>query len=328
MIFTIIVPVYNGEKYLRRCVSSVFHKNKTHQDFEMIVVDDGSTDKTPDILDEMEKELGQLHIIHTANHGVSHGRNTAINMAKGKYILFLDSDDYLLSDWHDTVSKCIADDRDWYIFDFIKKYTNGHERKLTYSAEGDHLRWCETKFLTSNQMNPCWSRLYKKSIIDEYNIRFDETMSVGEDVDFALKYFEHTRSVRIVHTPILYKEQRKDGVMHSISGQKYLDQDAKLLTLRKQYMDKANRMDLYQQCLRLHFSAVTNVLLRARDTELVRELLRCSYIKDLAAELDGKGLSLMKKSELLLIRLGKTFPVSSYFKMKAIFLRFKKDFVE
>ena len=91
--FSIIIPVYNVEKYIKRCLDSVF--NQTFNDFEVIVVDDGSTDKTNTICNDYCKNNENMKVIHTEHVGVSASRNIGINNASGEYILFLDSDDYI-----------------------------------------------------------------------------------------------------------------------------------------------------------------------------------------------------------------------------------------
>jgi len=95
-LFSIIVPVYKVEQYLKRCVNSLI--NQTEKDIEIILVDDGSPDKCPEICDQYEKMDARVHVLHKKNGGLSDARNEGIKVANGKYIIFVDSDDYIEED--------------------------------------------------------------------------------------------------------------------------------------------------------------------------------------------------------------------------------------
>lgn len=94
MLFSIIIPVYNTEKYLKQCLQSVLQQ--TCQDYEIILIDDGSTDKSGTLCDEYAK-IDKVTCVHQKNQGLSAARNTGVAVSRGEYLLFLDSDDYLLS---------------------------------------------------------------------------------------------------------------------------------------------------------------------------------------------------------------------------------------
>ena len=94
MKFSIVIPIYKVEKYLHECVDSVL--NQTFTDFEIILVDDGSPDKCPQICDEYAKQHSNISVIHQKNAGIACARNTGIAAAKGEYVICIDSDDYLV----------------------------------------------------------------------------------------------------------------------------------------------------------------------------------------------------------------------------------------
>ena len=96
MFFSVIVPVYNVEKYLKECVDSIL--KQTFTDFELILVDDGSTDNSPALCDEFAKNDSRVKVIHNKNGGASVARNTGMKAAQGRYLINIDSDDYFLSD--------------------------------------------------------------------------------------------------------------------------------------------------------------------------------------------------------------------------------------
>ena len=92
-LISIIVAVYNGEKYLRQCIKSII--NQTYRNLEIIVIDDGSTDDSPNICDEWAKKDNRIKVIHQTNQGVSKSRNNALEIASGKYVSFIDQDDFV-----------------------------------------------------------------------------------------------------------------------------------------------------------------------------------------------------------------------------------------
>lgn len=92
-VISVIVPIYNVERYLEKCVNSIL--NQSYADLEIILVDDGSHDKCPDICDEYAKHDSRIKVIHRANGGLSDARNAGLDIAKGEYISFIDSDDYI-----------------------------------------------------------------------------------------------------------------------------------------------------------------------------------------------------------------------------------------
>ena len=106
MKFSIIVPVYNVEKYVKRCLDSIF--NQTYKDFEVIVVNDGSTDKSMNIV----KKYKDVKIINEENRGLSHARNNGVKNARGDYILFVDSDDYINKDLLKELNKSLNNNPD------------------------------------------------------------------------------------------------------------------------------------------------------------------------------------------------------------------------
>lgn len=116
---SIIVPVYNVEPYLRRCVDSILAQTLT--DFELILVDDGSPDGCPAICDEYAEKDSRVHVIHKENGGVSSARNTGMAVAEGKYFLFCDSDDYVSPQWCETLYVAAEGDPNYLAFGGINR---------------------------------------------------------------------------------------------------------------------------------------------------------------------------------------------------------------
>lgn len=203
---SIIVPVYNNEKYLKQCLDSII--NQTFKDIEIILVDDGSTDKSASICDEYAKKDNRILIIHSENNGVSNARNIGIDKSQGKFIMFCDSDDWLENDYieshyNNMISKNVdivhsGIYRNFYKNNILKKNEAAGVSSELYIQKSDlHkyleyiLETMEGPFLTS------YAKIYKSDIIKNNNIYFDTKMIFHEDFDFTLRYLQLTESIYI-----------------------------------------------------------------------------------------------------------------------------------
>ncbi len=194
LMVSVIIPIYNSEKKLCRCVDSVL--SQTYTDFELILVDDGSTDSTPQICDDYALKDKRIKVIHKSNEGVSAARNDGIKIAKGNYITFVDSDDYIdpifLERALDFVEKYSADVyicgilfEKWLNNQIISKRKYGNAQIKKYSAK-TLLEANETDYPLINISGPCCKLFPRKKLINN-NIFFNEEMSRGEDSDFNLQ---------------------------------------------------------------------------------------------------------------------------------------------
>ena len=136
MKISIIVPVYNSEKYLYKCIQSVVSQNPV--ECEMILVDDGSTDKSLDMMNKAAEKYPYIRVIHQTNQGVSMARNTGLKAASGEWIYFLDSDDELEEHALDIMLKYIQNDCQWIIFNYSKLIAETKKRYVNEMAEAEY----------------------------------------------------------------------------------------------------------------------------------------------------------------------------------------------
>lgn len=329
-IFSVIIPAYNAERFIERCIDSVSTVKNT-EEYEIIVINDGSTDSTQDILDRKAHEIINMQVLHIENNGVSYARNQALSMAEGEFIIFLDADDYLLNMWYETAMEGVHKNCDFVVYDFVKKYEDGKEERVNYHLSNDRAEF-EALLLTSDLMNPCWSRIYRKSIIERNHVRFDEAVSIGEDFLFTLEYFQCCKSVSVIHTPYLYKEEMCDSVMHGIDIWKYMRDDSRVMAARLQYMEKypTAKNNCLADCYFLHFKAVTNLLLNTvscnnDSKKMINEIVDSSYMKKILDNVNVDSMPFLKKIEYLLINNRYIFALYVYLKLKAKFLFLKKN---
>ena len=185
---SIIVPVYNSEKYLGACIDSILAQS--YRDFELILVDDGSRDSSPRICDDYAQKDGRVKVIHKANGGVSAARNDGLDIAKGEYVTFIDSDDWVEREY----LQSLYDKRslDFVIGNFINQ-PSGKKRKINECTFiGDKLKdYIKNTYLSNGYP---WGKLFKNKIINNNAIRFKK-IKVYEDLLFCLEYVRHCSSI-------------------------------------------------------------------------------------------------------------------------------------
>lgn len=190
---SVIIPVYNAEKYIDRCLSSVLSQD--YENYEIIAVNDGSTDGS---LKRLQSYGDKIKLFDKPNGGVSSARNLGIKMCSGDFITFLDADDCFGNDGYLTglaenaneanVLPCAAND---------KLKADGRYLDTDIKTEYLKSRYCE--FLDYD-ICAVWGKLYKKSVIERYALLFDENIKFGEDGIFNLQYFSHIENMRFVQS--------------------------------------------------------------------------------------------------------------------------------
>ena len=194
---SIIIPTYNGEDYIKRTIDSIYIKQK-YNNFEVIVVNDGSTDKTIDILEELKKEYGDLIIINKSNTGVSDSRNVGINNSTGNWIMFCDDDDEYEEGLISKIFSEKISDCDLIIFGRIdingniKRYCNDHHEIKKYN---DYRLFVNDRLATGKVTFSVCNKIYRSETIKNNNIEFDKKLKFNEDLDFNLQYIRFSRNI-------------------------------------------------------------------------------------------------------------------------------------
>lgn len=191
-LISIIVPVYNAEKTINRCVESILQQ--TFIDFELLLIDDGSTDKSGEICDEYAEKDRRIKVFHKKNGGVSSARNIGLDNAKGEWITFCDSDDFVFSGWLKIYIDNISDGIDLICqaFECDKIFIGKRIFGLTYRGG------VQNGVLLLNQncmLGYLWVKLFKHSIIESHKLRFDTRFNFWEDQEFCFKYFSYIKNI-------------------------------------------------------------------------------------------------------------------------------------
>lgn len=223
-LISIIVPVYNADLYLERCVGSIL--KQTYENLELICVDDGSTDRSGLLLDKIAEQDVRLKVIHTENKGAAAARNTALTVAMGVYIGFVDADDYIHENMYEhLVNLIIKNDVDFvtcgYCFDdgeSIKKAFNREKVPLEPMNRMETLYYIYKRDEYKGVAGYLWNRLFKKELIkgegENLIVQFDESLDIGEDIVFLAEVCRKVKKTLYTDQTLYYYYQRQNSAVH------------------------------------------------------------------------------------------------------------------
>lgn len=259
---SIIIPVYNAEKYIRKCLESIL--TQTHTNWEAILVDDGSPDNCGIICDEYAAKDNRFKVIHQANGGVSVARQTGLDNAKGEYIIHCDSDDWVEPNILEEMLQCaIANNADMVICDFIEE----HNHYSRYNSQGIEKRTnseaIRNKLLKDELLGVLWNKLIKKDCIKGF--RFIPTnIYYCEDLLFIIRILNN--DIKIFHCPYgLYHYNLKNTASTCKSS------DAKIILSRCNAIyeiEKITRKEEYNNIYYLKISVLKMLFLTKNYNEL------------------------------------------------------------
>ena len=213
---SVIVPVYNAENRVSVCVESIL--NQTHSDFELILVNDGSKDGSLSVLRKYEKRDKRVKVVDKKNGGAGEARNTGLEIASGEYVVFVDSDDALFPDALKRLFESINKEPDIDMVcaaHIVEDLNDGSKEQILMGIDGNlcTLNDLSKALLIMEENNIfcyLWNKIFKMSIINRNNIRFEKQFITGQDLDFVIKYYYHIRKCALTNE-IVYKYY-KDGV--------------------------------------------------------------------------------------------------------------------
>lgn len=222
---SVIVPVYNGGNTLKQCIRSIV--GQTYTDFELIIVNDGSADESLAIAEQYAKEDARVRVLTQENKGVSAARNYGIQEARGTWITFVDADDYLDTNCFDAVLKNEEiNSAELVLWNRMDVYRNRTEEKRIFID--DEWKYFSINDLTEKvfynksgnlELGSVYCRLFRRNIIDEEDIRFDNSLTMGEDIVFMLDYLKVARHFYYVDKVLYYRCMVENSAMHGFNPQ-------------------------------------------------------------------------------------------------------------
>lgn len=196
-LISIIVPIYNSKKTLCRCVDSIL--NQTFTDWELLLIDDGSKDKSGEICDEYTANDFRIKTFHKVNGGVSSARNIGLDNASGKWVTFVDSDDWVYPDYLNNYVRCLDDNIDLVVQGFNSDKPLFSDENLSenkYFSNFDGSIFDGIPILLKNDiLGFLWIKLFNNTIIKKYKLRFNEKLNLSEDEEFILRYLVYCKKI-------------------------------------------------------------------------------------------------------------------------------------
>lgn len=218
--YSFVVPVYNVEKYIKYCINSLI--GQTYTSFEIIIVDDGSTDKSGQIADEYQKKYPTIiSVVHQNNTGQGGARNHGVELARGKYILFVDSDDYVSAQMLEIIDEYLKENDDDILF---FEWTSVKENKIGWqeNVEFLNLHHAMSKADYVYQQPSPWRKVYKSSLFKNKDLRFPQKIYY-EDFALAPCFVLDAKTIGVIEEKLYYYVQRVNSTMHSRNIVRILD---------------------------------------------------------------------------------------------------------
>lgn len=315
----VVVPIYNVDRYLVRCLDSII--NQTYKNLQIILVDDGSTDKSSKICDEYEKKDNRIEVIHKKNGGLSSARNKGIESCKGKYICFIDSDDYIENDMIE------------YLYNLIKKYSaeisicnmkkftdnyniknHNQKERIVELKKQDALR----KMINLNEIiyPNAMNKLYLYELFESGKIVYPINR-LYEDMLVTAQLFGKAKKIVSSNMDKYYYYMREESISNSEYTEKELDHitmSEELLSYIDNYFPELNKY--YRAYHSINMLSVCNKIILSRKTDKVIEEAK-KFIKDNKSNIIfNSNLKIIKKVQLLLFTYMNKLYIKIFLKLK------------
>lgn len=238
---SIIIPVYNAHSYLDQCVLSIIRQNTA--DWECILIDDGSTDGSGDICDQWAEKDSRFRVLHKQNEGVSAARNDGLDIAKGEFILFVDSDDWLEEEYVMEMTRH-SKNAELTVSGQIRDFNNGSQ-KIFKPSLTTSFQLGPGNTATFTQLCKDWllyaphEKLFRRDIIEQHGIRFLKGCSYGEDLTFNFEYLDHVSTISMVDKA-LYHYRIEEGSLSNRFRPNQFDEDYKQWKILASFFQRKN----------------------------------------------------------------------------------------
>lgn len=234
-LISVIVPVYNMEKYLDECVASIL--GQTYSNFELILIDDGSKDSSAALIDTWAKKDDRVIAIHNQNEGVSVARNTGIDIARGEYLVFVDSDDYVAPEYIEVLVQAAKDaNADMAMCGMYALFRDVFFRATSMPGVTQIFspqKYMESFYINTGFFSVAWNKIYKKQLFD--TVRFLEGR-LNEDTIIMPQLIAKANKVAYVAEPLYFYRQRQGSIMHA----------------EKREQIVLNLLNIYEELIQLH----------------------------------------------------------------------------
>jgi len=319
-LISIIIPVYNAEKYLIRCIESIL--NQTYKNFELILVDDGSSDHSLSICNEFKMKDERLKVLHISNSGSAVARNKGLEIMTGEYLIFVDADDWIEKDAIQKTLDSIRSSKDDIIFFSVfstEKNNTYHVGKIP-KFNKDKILKCILSGDTSEYsdmgyyIDSIWAKIYRRSFIEENSIRFPDKLIRSQDTVFSLYTTELAKSISFNDYRFYHYEKNEDSICNKYSNKsvriipELLRENDKFI--EKYYKDNelfkvANSKGLFPRMIEAERNYFFHTQNRKSERERYKEyktLLCNPTVRSHISSIKNAGLNRNQKLKMLLYR--------------------------
>ncbi|MDE6386349.1 MAG: glycosyltransferase [Lachnospiraceae bacterium] len=228
-LISVIVPVYNGQDYLAGCIDSI--ENQTYENLEVLIINDGSTDRTPAVCEALEASYDNVRILNLDDEGVSAARNIGMREAAGEFITFADADDRLRPEMIRLLYDCIVETQSDVAGCKFIMWSSDAEWERLAGVPGEHKTSGQTKIYDAGTYlkeellsgnSRCWSKLYRRRLIEK--VRFTEGLTIGEDMLFLVKMLPYVEKIAETDYPGYGYYRNPTGTINRKFTSRYMDQ--------------------------------------------------------------------------------------------------------
>lgn len=215
---SVIIPCYNVEQYIEKCINSLIQTEVF--DYEIIAINDGSTDGTLNLLTQLGSRYSQLKVISVENNGVSQARNLGIDQAQGEYILFVDADDWLEKDYVTQLYNiCCSENLDLLMFNYVEYYNNGKTKKNMVFNKNKQLNSLEAvrELLVNHNTPAIWNKMIRREILIKNRIKFIPDIKIGEDLLYSTHVLLNCQKIKQINDACYYYYMRENSATHHVS---------------------------------------------------------------------------------------------------------------
>ncbi|EJQ97572.1 glycosyltransferase [Bacillus mycoides] len=294
---SVIIPVYNAEKYITQCIESLL--SQTLQECEFIFVNDGSKDTSRQILERYQKLDNRIKLVNQKNQGVSIARNKGLQIAIGEYIGFVDADDYIEPDMYEILYNSAKQSNCDVVISNFKWEIEGHKIITKYSFPVDIVLQTDyieqdllTYFLKEDNLNTVCNKIYRNDLIKEESVKFPEKVVLGEDGMFNIQFFSNATSAKYIDYTGYHYREVVGSATKNISEKDYFKRAVEVYTMELPniYTDKIDNVRMNQlksikfinsvmSYIHIYFTPCENVSFNKRY-EYVRNMVRNKYVRE------------------------------------------------
>lgn len=278
-VVSVIVPVYRAEQYIDRCVRSII--NQTEKNIEIWLIDDGSPDKCGSLCDTFAQLDSRIHVIHKENAGVSAARNDGIKYASGKYIAFVDSDDYIEPNMLSLLINAAEQaEAEIAICGYYVEQVHTQKVADLCCHDGNYdkaaAKQLLSKFFGKNYtgLASMGNKLYLRSFLNFQHIQVDESLQRAEDFWFNFEAIGHSSLISVVSTPLYHYVQNEESVMHCYRETQFADWTHN----RKRLLEYANKHNIALDYSDFYYNYIYNTIIFMRDLVKNNKMETCKII--------------------------------------------------